>query len=195
MEVTFNVSATLGEGDELCIVGNPFNLGSWNTARALRLLCGDDKVWRVCFRLEEDDSFEYKYIVKRKNASIQWEDGDNRHFSVLLEKRKGCCVISEEKFNQVHYREIRDRVFSGRLTEDQLAQLFRDGFIGVDKFTCMQDARSIRATLAPLFDQNDHDVDLGEISTARGEGARIPLISDVVEKCPNLKQTDFFSPR
>ena len=64
VSVAFNVNATTWYGQNVYVVGSIPALGSWSTASAVAL--------------PPNTAFEYKYLKKDPDGTIEWESGANR---------------------------------------------------------------------------------------------------------------------
>ncbi|HKT03993.1 MAG TPA: carbohydrate-binding module family 20 domain-containing protein [Rugosimonospora sp.] len=79
--VTFNATATTWYGQNVYVVGSVGALGNWNTASAVALSSANYPVWSVTVSLPVSTSFEYKYIKKDPDGTIEWESGANRSYT------------------------------------------------------------------------------------------------------------------
>ena len=71
------MTAPVGTGDSIHLVGNQPALANWNTASAvpLTLTAG---VWRATVTLPQNAAIEYKYIRKNAAGAVTWEFDPNR---------------------------------------------------------------------------------------------------------------------
>jgi alpha-amylase len=78
--VAFAVNATTWFGQNVYVVGNLPQLGSWNPAAAIPLSAATYPVWRANVSLPASTAVEYKYIKKPADGggSVQWETAGNR---------------------------------------------------------------------------------------------------------------------
>jgi alpha-amylase len=81
VSATFGVNATTSYGQNVYVVGSIPALGSWNTANAVALSSASYPVWRGTVTLPSNTAFEYKYIKKDPDGSVEWESGANRSAS------------------------------------------------------------------------------------------------------------------
>ncbi|HZM51911.1 MAG TPA: CBM20 domain-containing protein, partial [Vicinamibacteria bacterium] len=81
--VAFAVNATTWFGQNVYVVGNLPQLGSWNPDAAIPLSAATYPVWRANVSLPASAAVEYKYIKKPGDggAAVQWETGSNRTFT------------------------------------------------------------------------------------------------------------------
>ncbi|WP_063774978.1 carbohydrate-binding module family 20 domain-containing protein [Streptacidiphilus anmyonensis] len=75
---TFDVNATTWYGQNLYVVGSLPALGDWNTANAVPLSSAAYPVWSAAVALPADTAFQYKYVKKDPDGTIEWESGANR---------------------------------------------------------------------------------------------------------------------
>lgn len=80
--VTFKVSATTVWGENIYLIGNIPELGSWDAARAVQMSATGYPVWDVSLPLSVPSTFEYKYIRKNSTGAVTWEGGYNRSLSL-----------------------------------------------------------------------------------------------------------------
>jgi alpha-amylase len=81
VSATFAVNATTWSGQNVYVVGSIPALGSWNTSNAIALSSASYPVWKGTVALPPNTAFEYKYIKKDPDGSIEWESGANRTYS------------------------------------------------------------------------------------------------------------------
>ncbi|CAK5270005.1 unnamed protein product [Mycena citricolor] len=79
--VTFAETATTVFGENIFIVGSIPQLGSWAPASSIALSSANYPVWSVTLSLPANTSFQYKFIRKETDGSIQWESDPNRSFT------------------------------------------------------------------------------------------------------------------
>ncbi|KAF9045781.1 glycoside hydrolase [Hymenopellis radicata] len=80
--VTFEETATTTFGENIFLTGSISQLGTWNTASSIALSSASYPVWRVTVSLPADTTFEYKFIRKETDGSVQWESDPNRQATV-----------------------------------------------------------------------------------------------------------------
>jgi alpha-amylase len=69
-------------GQDVYVVGNTAQLGSWNTANAIKLSGTAFPVWSKIVNLTSGTAVQYKYIRKDANGgNVLWEGGANRTFT------------------------------------------------------------------------------------------------------------------
>lgn len=78
--VSFEVNATTVWGQNIFVVGNRPELGSWNTNNAIPMSAATYPVWRATVNVPFDTAVEYKYI-RKEGGTVTWESGANRTFS------------------------------------------------------------------------------------------------------------------
>ncbi|KZV64539.1 carbohydrate-binding module family 20 protein [Peniophora sp. CONT] len=76
--VNFAETATTTFGENIFLVGSIAELKSWNTASAIALSSASYPVWTVTVTLPASTAFEYKFIRKETDGTINWESGNNR---------------------------------------------------------------------------------------------------------------------
>ncbi|MFY1653942.1 carbohydrate-binding module family 20 domain-containing protein [Solwaraspora sp. WMMB762] len=76
--VTFDVTATTWYGQDVLVVGSVPALGSWDPTRAVALAPDDYPVWSGSVNLPAGESFEYKYVKRAPDGTVDWESGGNR---------------------------------------------------------------------------------------------------------------------
>ncbi len=97
MRIIFNIEYFTEFGQNICIIGNLPELGSWDDSRAARMDYIKDGQWRMVLFLDEVNihEIEYKYILKDdRNQSIFYEWGKNRKLNK-----------SEEGFFSIHVKD------------------------------------------------------------------------------------------
>ncbi|KAH9483088.1 Alpha-amylase [Psilocybe cubensis] len=78
VSVTFQVTATTTWGQNIFLVGSLSQLGSWTAASAVALSSANYPVWSATVSIPAGTSFEYKFIKKNSDGSINWESDPNR---------------------------------------------------------------------------------------------------------------------
>lgn len=87
--VVFSVQADTQFGDEVYVSGSASPLGCWNVDNAPKLFHAEGAhgstrgVWKSDPIQFQDDGLEYKYIVKKKDSNVYWEDRQNRSLDLL----------------------------------------------------------------------------------------------------------------
>ncbi|WP_317197846.1 alpha-amylase [Hymenobacter pini] len=80
--VSFNVTySNTVSGQDVYVVGSTAQLGSWNTASAIKLSGASYPVWKGTVNLTSGTSVQYKYIRKDAAGNVLWEGGTNRTFT------------------------------------------------------------------------------------------------------------------
>ena len=74
---TFDESASISTGQQVYLVGSIPELGGWNTAQAVAM-SGTAPDWTTTVALPANTSFEYKFVKKDPDGTIEWESGANR---------------------------------------------------------------------------------------------------------------------
>ncbi|WP_100335664.1 alpha-amylase [Hymenobacter chitinivorans] len=80
--VSFNVtySGTVS-GQDVYVLGNTAQLGTWNTANAIKLSGATYPVWKGTINLTSGTAVQYKYIRKDAAGNVLYEGGTNRSFT------------------------------------------------------------------------------------------------------------------
>jgi alpha-amylase len=80
--VTFNVTySNTIVGQDVYVVGSTAQLGSWNTASAIKLSGAAWPKWTGTVNLTSGTAVQYKYIRKDAAGNVLWEGGANRAFT------------------------------------------------------------------------------------------------------------------
>jgi alpha-amylase len=79
--ITFNANVTTWYGQNVYVVGSIGALGSWNTANSIALSSATYPVWSATVNLPTSTYFEYKYIKKDPDGTVEWESGGNRYYT------------------------------------------------------------------------------------------------------------------
>ena len=76
----FRVQAPgLSPDERLALVGDQPALGNWDVARALPMIPSGQQEWMLSISADGLRlPFQYKYVVRRKNQTVDWEEGPNR---------------------------------------------------------------------------------------------------------------------
>lgn len=78
-QVVFTVQATTTPGQQIHIVGNVPELGSWNTAQSTEAMLNPNyPQWFLPVSLPVGRTVEYKFIRKDTAGNVVWESGPNR---------------------------------------------------------------------------------------------------------------------
>ncbi|KAF2091614.1 carbohydrate-binding module family 20 protein [Saccharata proteae CBS 121410] len=97
--VTFDVIATTTYGENVYLVGSISQLGSWSTSSAIALSASSytssNHLWYVTVTLPAGTSFEYKYIRKESDGSIEWESDPNRSYTATASACASKATISD----------------------------------------------------------------------------------------------------
>lgn len=84
--MTFIVRATTEYGQTVKVSGNDTKLGNWDTSAAVALSAERytdySPLWTGNITLDPGEVIEYKYITVGSDASVAWENGPNRRYSV-----------------------------------------------------------------------------------------------------------------
>jgi alpha-amylase len=81
-QVSFGVNATTVWGQNVFVVGDRPELGSWSPASAVALSSSTYPVWRASVTLPAGTVVQYKYVRKESNGAVTWESGSNRTVTV-----------------------------------------------------------------------------------------------------------------
>ncbi|GAA4387889.1 alpha-amylase [Hymenobacter koreensis] len=80
--VSFNVTySNTVSGQDVYVVGSTAQLGSWNTASAIKLSGAAWPRWSGTINLTSGTAVQYKYIRKDGAGNVLWEGGANRSFT------------------------------------------------------------------------------------------------------------------
>jgi len=80
--VTFNINySNTVTGQDLYVIGSTAQLGSWNTANAIKMSTNPWPAWTKTINLTSGTSVQYKYIRKDGAGNVLWEGGANRTFT------------------------------------------------------------------------------------------------------------------
>lgn len=80
--VTFQVNySNTVSGQDVYVTGSTAQLGSWNTANAIKLSGAAWPTWRGTVNLTSGTAVQYKYIRKDAAGNVLWEGGSNRTFT------------------------------------------------------------------------------------------------------------------
>ncbi len=78
VSASFDATVTTWYGQNVYVVGSLPALGGWNPAGAVALSPAAYPVWKATVNLPAGTSFEYKYIKKDPDGTVEWESGANR---------------------------------------------------------------------------------------------------------------------
>ncbi|GAT64507.1 glycosidase [Planomonospora sphaerica] len=78
---SFNANVTTTWGQNVFVVGDAAELGSWNPADAVALSSAAYPVWKATVNLPAGRTIAYKYIKKNPDGSVTWESDPNRSFT------------------------------------------------------------------------------------------------------------------
>jgi len=81
-DVNVAVTAETVMGQNIRIVGNQPELGSWNPANAVQLSAKNYPSWTGTVDLPAGTQFEYKYVKYDQSGNTVWESGSNRTATV-----------------------------------------------------------------------------------------------------------------
>lgn len=81
--VTFVIdNATTFWGQNVYIVGNVAELGSWNTINAIETAISVYPTWKVTVNLPAGETIQFKGIKKDSSGNVVWESGSNHMYTV-----------------------------------------------------------------------------------------------------------------
>jgi alpha-amylase len=81
--VTFVIkNATTYMGQEVYIAGNIAELGSWNTANAIKTAISEYPTWTLTVNLPQGETIQFKGIKKDSSGKVVWESGSNHTYTV-----------------------------------------------------------------------------------------------------------------
>ncbi|KAB5588411.1 Glycoside hydrolase family 13 protein [Ceratobasidium theobromae] len=78
VSVAFRVYAETTYGDNIFVVGDVSQLGSWAPASSIALSSASYPTWTATVSLTAGTTFSYKYIRKTSSGSVVWESDPNR---------------------------------------------------------------------------------------------------------------------
>ncbi|KKK16279.1 hypothetical protein P175DRAFT_0503862 [Aspergillus ochraceoroseus IBT 24754] len=86
VSVVFDELIKTTYGETVYMVGSIAQLGDWDADDAVALSASaytsSNPLWRVTISLAVGTSFEYKFIIKKKDGSVVWESDPNRSYTV-----------------------------------------------------------------------------------------------------------------
>lgn len=76
----------IGEGESLAVCGDAPLLGAWEPSAAPLLQQVEPNLWSVTLDIENlcDGNIHFKFIKIDKDGKVQWEEGENRNFLLLV---------------------------------------------------------------------------------------------------------------
>ena len=75
-------NATTYMGQDVYIAGNIAELGSWNTANAIKTAISEYPTWTVTVNLPAGETIQFKGIKKDSSGKVVWESGSNHTYTV-----------------------------------------------------------------------------------------------------------------
>ncbi|MBG0817691.1 carbohydrate-binding module family 20 domain-containing protein [Planomonospora sp. ID82291] len=78
---SFNANVTTSWGQNVFVVGDVAELGSWNPANAVALSAASYPVWKATVNLPAGKTISYKYVKKNPDGSVTWESDPDRSFT------------------------------------------------------------------------------------------------------------------
>ncbi|WBB76040.1 alpha-amylase family glycosyl hydrolase [Micromonospora sp. WMMD1128] len=78
---TFTVSASPAAGQDVYVVGNVAELGSWTPANGVKLAAQGGGAYRATVDLPRSTAVEYKLVKISTAGAVTWESGANRSFT------------------------------------------------------------------------------------------------------------------
>lgn len=92
VEITFEMKYGTQLGQNIKLIGNVPELGSWNTANAISMSSAEytssNPQWKQTVVLKAGTQIQYKFIVVNADGSITWERDPNRSWTVPTSCRK-----------------------------------------------------------------------------------------------------------
>lgn len=86
LPVLFEELVTTTYGENIYLSGSISQLGNWNTDDAVALSAANytsqNPLWYVTVTLPVGTSFEYKFIKKEEDGTVEWESDPNRTYTV-----------------------------------------------------------------------------------------------------------------
>ncbi|KAF8996428.1 glycoside hydrolase [Cyathus striatus] len=80
--VSFQETATTTFGENIFLVGSISQLGTWAPASAIALSSASYPTWAVTVSLPAGTTFQYKFIRKESDGTVNWESDPNRQATV-----------------------------------------------------------------------------------------------------------------
>lgn len=108
MDITFKVQFETQWGEEVFVCGSDESLGSWDPAKAFKLLYQPGSWSSVVHFANPNAVVQYKYLVKNThdpNVPVKWEERENRVVS-LKGRFKHQPMVVEEVWNQADRRVV-----------------------------------------------------------------------------------------
>jgi len=81
-QASFTANVTTVWGQNVYVVGNLPELGSWKPASGVKMSAASYPDWTAKVGLPAGTSFEYKYVKIDENGTVTWESGGNRTATV-----------------------------------------------------------------------------------------------------------------
>jgi len=82
VQVNFKINASTVVGQNVYVVGNIPELGSWDPAKAFESMMNPNyPVWFLPVSVPKATQLEFKFIKKDANGAVTWEGGSNRIFT------------------------------------------------------------------------------------------------------------------
>ncbi|EMD36390.1 glycoside hydrolase family 13 protein [Gelatoporia subvermispora B] len=81
VEVTFAESATTSFGENILLVGSIDQLATWEPYAAIPMSAASYPNWTVTLTLPVNTDFQYKFIRKEADGTINWESDPNRELT------------------------------------------------------------------------------------------------------------------
>ncbi|TFK33166.1 glycoside hydrolase [Crucibulum laeve] len=82
VSVTFEETATTTLGENIFLTGSISQLGTWTPASSIALSPAAYPIWRVTVSLPAGTTFQYKFIRKESDGTVNWESDPNRQATV-----------------------------------------------------------------------------------------------------------------
>ena len=96
-QVIFHVKANTNYGENIYVVGNIPELGSWNVDNCSEaLMCPNYPEWYMPVSVPAGKTIEFKFIKKDSNGNVTWESGTNR---VVSTSNDSCGVVNTEMYS------------------------------------------------------------------------------------------------
>ena len=85
MKVVFRINYKSKWGENIELIGSIEKLGNWNTELSFPMTYTEKGEWEATFDLDDNEIFEYKYILKNNEKKVIWEGGKNRVFDLNID--------------------------------------------------------------------------------------------------------------
>ncbi|MBR2865201.1 MAG: 4-alpha-glucanotransferase [Elusimicrobiaceae bacterium] len=86
----------VAEGEVLCLCGGAESLGAWDPQRAIPMQKSSLHEWSISLDAQSFSAgTEYKFVIRKKDSSTEWEEGPNRTIPFYALKEDEALVLSD----------------------------------------------------------------------------------------------------